>query len=221
MSRLLELRDVQKGLGHRSVLNGVDLEVHGGELVWLTGPNGSGKTTLLKVAAGLAPPSCGEVRWFGEPASSLLRARLGVLLDASFLYGELTAEENLLYYAKLYGLKPAREAVMHWLEQVRLHRDKHVLVKAFSKGMRQRLAIARAFLHQPDLLLLDEPYDGLDAASSHRLTGWLREFAEAGAGILLVSHDAGPFRELANRAVRLTQGRLVKGDLRCVFSVCC
>ena len=213
MNRVLELEGIQKNLGHRAVLNGADLTLAAGEIVWLAGPNGSGKTTLLKVAAGLTPPSRGAVRWFGKSPAVRLRARIGVLLDASFLYGELTAEENLLYYARLYGINNARKRAREWLERVRLHRDSGVLVKAFSKGMQQRLAIARACLHEPELLLLDEPYDGLDEPSSRRLTEWLQSFQSAGTGILLVSHDEAPFRQLSHSTVRLAQGRLSKGDV--------
>ena len=212
MSHVLELQAIHKTMGHRSVLSGAELTLDAGEIVWLIGPNGSGKTTLLKVAAGMTSPSKGAVRWFGAPMSSSLRARIGVLLDASFLYGELTAQENLYYYAKLYGLANERQLVSEWLEKVRLHRDRHVLVKAFSKGMKQRLAIARACLHQPELLFLDEPYDGLDEANSLRLTAMLQSLQSAGTSILLVSHEVAPIRELSVRAVKLIQGRLVKGD---------
>lgn len=212
MNHLLELVGVQKSLGHRSVLNGADLTIDAGDIVWMVGRNGSGKTTLIKVAAGMSTPGQGTVLWFGQRPTPRLRSRIGVLLDESFLYGELTAEENLLYYAKIYGLKDARKQVQDGLEQVRLHRDKHVLVKAFSKGMKQRLAIARTFLHQPEVLFLDEPYDGLDAASSQLLTSWLVNLQKAGAGILLVSHEANAFRELPLRTVKLAQGRLIEGD---------
>ncbi len=212
MSHLLELQGIQKSLGHRSVLNGADLTIDAGEIVWLVGPNGSGKTTLIKVAAGMSTPGKGTVSWFGNRPSPRLRARIGVLLDASFLYGELTAEENLFYYARIYGLQDARQKVQEWLERVRLHRDKHVLVKAFSKGMKQRLAIARAFIHQPEVLFLDEPYDGLDVASSQHLTAWLKAMREAGTGILLVSHEDTAFRGLSVRTLKLSQGRLIKGE---------
>ena len=212
MNRLLELVGIQKTLGHRSVLNGADLTIDAGEVVWMVGPNGSGKTTLIKVAAGMSTPGKGTVLWFGNRPSPKGRSRIGVLLDNSFLYGELTAEENLLYYAKIYGLTDARRQVQDWLERVKLHRDKHVLVKAFSKGMKQRLAIARTFLHQPEVLFLDEPYDGLDVASSQLLTSWIKTMREAGTGILLVSHEDATFRDLPLRTVKLAQGRLIKGD---------
>ena len=212
MSLLLELQGVQKNLGHRSVLTHADLTLNEGEIVWLAGSNGSGKTTLMKVAAGMTPPSKGVVYWFGQLPSASLRSRLGILLDASFLYGEMTAEENLLYYARLYGLPRANERVSEWLEKVKLHRDRHLLVKAFSKGMKQRLAIARACMHQPTLLFLDEPYDGLDEANSLRLTEWLQNLRRQGTGILLVSHAVAPIRNLPVRTVKLAQGRLVKGE---------
>lgn len=213
MTPVLEMIDVYKELGHRTVLNGVKLELAPGTVTWLAGANGTGKTTLVKVAAGLSAPSRGQVRWFGQTPAARERARLGVLLDGSFLYGELTAEENLLHYARLNGIKQPKSAVAHWLDEVKLQRDKRTPIKTFSKGMRQRLAIARTFLANPELILLDEPYDGLDEANSRRLTGWLEQFAGQGAAILLVSHDPGPFRRLPLQVLRLHQGKLGKGEL--------
>ncbi len=209
--RALELEGVVKALGHREVLHGVDLQLDAGEIVWLAGRNGSGKSTLLKVAADLTPVTRGVVRWFGAAPTAHLRTRIGVLLDASFLYGEMTAEENLIYYARLYGLEGKQKRVLEWLERFRLHRDRGVPIKTFSKGMRQRLAIARACLHEPQLLLLDEPYDGLDAAGSQILTEWLRTLQGAGTGVLLVSHAVAPFQDLTYRTLRLEQGRLYGG----------
>lgn len=205
---LLELTAVSKQIGERTLIHRVDMQVVGGEIVALTGANGSGKTTLLRLMAGLGRPTEGSVRLFGAEPGSKTRKRTGVLLDESFLYGELTAEENLLYYARLFRLVDPRVVVSTWLRRVELQREARQPVRSFSKGMRQRLGIARMALHNPDLMLLDEPFDGLDWYHALRLEQWLGQWREQGKGIVLVSHDADVVRRLATRVVRLTGGFL-------------
>ena len=207
MDEVLQLCGVTKEAGHRLLLAGVDRSLRRGEAVGLTGANGSGKTTLLRVIAGLSRPSSGRIRLFGEEPCARARRRLGVLLDASFLYGDLTAEENLLYYGRLYGVPDPRGKAAAWLQKVGLRRDARAPVRTFSKGMRQRLAIARTLLHDPELLLLDEPFDGLDARHAARLEEWLDEWTGART-VLLVGHDRAQLNRFCARTVRIAAGVL-------------
>src|SRR5258708_3593369 len=161
---MIETRSLKKSFGLRPVLRGVDLEVAPGECLALMGPNGAGKTTLLRILATLSKPSAGAVIVAGLPlpaAAGQVRRRLGVVAHQTLLYSDLTAEENLQFYARLYGLADARPRIAAVLEQVGLAHRRHDLVRTFSRGMQQRLAIARALLHDPEVLMFDEPDTGL------------------------------------------------------------
>lgn len=208
MAAIVELAGVGKEFAERSILHHVDFELNAGEIVALTGANGTGKSTLLRIMAGLSKPGEGRVRLFGKEPGSWSRTRIGVLLEEGFLYGDLTARENLVYYARLYGVQRPADAASEWLARIELTRDGDELVKTFSKGMRQRLAMARAALHQPRLFLLDEPFDGLDQRQSGRLARWIHEWGEAGCGVVLISHDERMVESLATRIVRLERGLL-------------
>lgn len=204
----IEMVSVSKEVGQRTLLSGIDFRLYGGEVVGLAGANGSGKTTLLRVMAGLSRPSQGSVRHFGRMPGPRTRARIGLLLDVSFLYGDLTAQENLEYYAQLYALAQPRERVAEWLRRVNLHRDARDMVRTFSKGMRQRLAIARAALHDPDVLLLDEPFDGLDERHTRVVEELIRLWAVQGRSVVLVSHDRAHLQFLTTRRVWIRAGYL-------------
>lgn len=208
MTPVIELSAVSKQIGERTLLHRIDFTLVSGETVALSGANGSGKTTVLKIMAGLSKPTDGTVRLFGQEPGAKARRRIGVLLDESFLYGDLTAQENLLYYARLYGLANPREVVQEWLHRVRLWHDARQLVKTFSKGMRQRLGIARAALHDPEVFLLDEPFDGLDVAHAASVEQWLREWQQQGRAVVLISHDERLTTRLATRQVRMEHGFL-------------
>lgn len=208
----LELIDVSRSFGRRKALSHVSLTCRAGEVVGLLGPNGSGKSTLLSITATLITPSAGEVRYGGRTArqaGAALRARLGLLAHDLHLYPELTARENLTFFAELYGLTDVRERVTGALTRAVLVDRADDLVSGFSRGMRQRLALERALLHGPRLVLLDEPFTGLDDASASVLIGRLKTLKAAGCLVLLATHDLDLAGEVLDKAVILRDGKLL------------
>jgi heme exporter protein A len=206
---VIETRKLAKAFGLKPVLRGVDLTVEPGQLTVLLGPNGAGKTTLLRILATLSRPTAGQVRVAGWPLPSgaaEARQRLGVVLHHPLLYGDLTAEENLRFYARLYGLDRPAERIEEELIQAGLTARRHDLVRTYSRGMQQRLAIARASLHGPSVWLLDEPYTGLDLAASDRLDERLRAAARRGSAVLMTTHDLARGLPLADRVLILARG---------------
>jgi len=209
---VLSVTDVHTYYGESHVLQGVTLTVERGTVTAVLGRNGAGKTTLLQVLALLQQPSEGELLYDGQPADKLetsFRRRLGFIGHESFLYDELTVEENLLFYARLYGLERARERIAEVLEEMALAHRRASLVRQLSRGLKQRLALARAWLHRPDLLLLDEPATGLDAPTRERLHGWLAGCHRQGRTVILSSHDLRESLRPATRVLLLEDGRLV------------
>jgi len=210
---VVETRGLVKRYGPLAALDGVDLRLEAGETVALLGANGAGKSTLLRLLATLTRPSAGTLRLFGRPVESatagLLRRRLGFLSHHTFLYDHLTGRENLLFYARLYGLPDPAEAARAALLQARLAERQDDRVATYSRGMQQRLALARVFLHAPEILLLDEPTTGLDRESAARLEERLRSERGAGRACLLATHDAPLAGRLATRVVALRSGRVV------------
>lgn len=209
---LVAARGVVKRYGMRMALAGLDLTVAPGEAVALLGPNGAGKTTLLRILALLARPTAGEVRIGGlDPArrGDAIRRQIGYLSHRTLLYGDLSARQNLAFYARLYGLSegPRRSAAL--LERVGLDGRGDDPVRTYSRGMQQRLAVARALLHAPRLLLFDEPYAGLDAAAAALLDGLLAEALASGCTLLMATHDLTRAQALCTRYVALERGRAV------------
>lgn len=206
------VRDVTRHYGRRRALARISLDCQAGEVLGLLGPNGAGKSTLLAILATLLTPSSGEVR-YGErtsrEAGPLLRARLGFLSHELHLYPELTARENLEFFARLHGLDRVASRVDAALERAGLAPRAADAVSGFSRGMRQRLALERALLHEPRLLLLDEPFTGLDDASVAALVGRLRGLREQGRIIVVVTHDLDVAEALLDRVAVLRDGRLV------------
>jgi len=209
---VIEARNLVKTFGPRTALSGVNLRVEAGEWLTLVGPNGAGKTTLLRILATLALPTSGEVHLFGlnsRRRDTAIRRQLGFLSHRSLLYDDLTAAQNLAFYGRVYGVSdgPARSAVM--LDRLHLAARQDDLVATYSRGMQQRLAVARALLHRPRLLLLDEPYTGLDLLAAESLTRLLAEINAAGCTILLSTHtlEGGAF--LGRRTLVLRQGRVI------------
>jgi heme exporter protein A len=203
-----------EGLGRRyGALRAVvdlDFEIRAGESLAIFGPNGAGKTTLVRLLATLLRPTAGRLRIFGEERPRpALRRRIGLLSHGSFLYGELTARENLRFYAALYGIADAEARIAAMLEEVEVEAWQERPVKTFSRGMEQRVALARAFLHDPDLLLLDEPYSGLDPRAADHLQGILQRFHGRAKTIVLTTHDIGRGLEVCDRAAILRGGRMV------------
>ncbi len=201
---------VSRNFGRRRVLRDVSLRCESGEIVAVLGPNGAGKSTLLSIAATLLQPSAGEVRYGDHTTASSgtdLRGRVGVLGHDLYVYPELTAAENLAFFGRLYGLADLSSRVGAALERSGLgHRDDPV--GRYSRGMRQRLALERALLHEPRLVLLDEPFTGLDDASTGALRTRLGQLRAAGCIVLLTTHDLETIEGLVDRAVVLQRATL-------------
>ncbi len=202
---------LRREFGGVPVLAGVDLEVAAGEVVALLGSNGAGKTTLLRVLATLLRPSGGTLRLFGEDASlrpPAARSRLGYVGHESGCYPDLSGRENLAFHAELHGVPDAAARVADLLRWAGLEDAGRRPARTYSRGMTQRLALARVLLHAPELLLLDEPYSGLDPAAATRLDGLLLELPRAGHAIVLSTHDVARMTPLATRVAILHRGRV-------------
>ena len=187
---MIRLNDVVKQYGLNPVLRGVDLSVEAGEFVTLVGPNGAGKSTLMGIIATLLRPSSGDVLvggWRLPEQADRVRRHIGLVSHNSLLYRDMTAAENLTFFAKLYQLEDAEARVIEALRKVGLFARQRDPVGTFSRGMVQRLTIARATLHEPDVLLLDEPYTGLDQEATQLLDELLREETARGRTILMLS----------------------------------
>lgn len=205
----IELEDVWKFYGDFPALRQLAMDVPEGACLALLGRNGAGKTTLLRILAGLTRPGRGVVRVLGaDPRDLQVRARMGVLGHGLALYEELSAMENLTLFARLYGLDGASQRAQRWLERVGLGSAAGSLVREFSRGMRQRLALARVFLHEPDVVLLDEPFTALDDRAAAALQEVLREALAQGRTVVLSTHQLREALELATHVALLVRGRL-------------
>jgi heme exporter protein A len=206
---MIEVKKLVKRFGLKTVLRGVDFHVQAGEFVALLGPNGAGKTTFLRILASLSRPSLGQVKvaGFALPAQSAqVRQRLGVVSHLPLLYGDLTAEENLQFYGRMYNIPALNERIDEVLDLIGLASRRRDMVRTFSRGMQQRLAIGRAVLHDPDVMLFDEPYTGLDQDASEMLDGVLTNVAAAGRTVVMTSHDLARAGDLATRFDILSRG---------------
>ncbi|MEW6253970.1 MAG: heme ABC exporter ATP-binding protein CcmA [Planctomycetota bacterium] len=211
--RTIEVRALTKTFGLNPVLRGLDLDVPRGEFLTLLGPNGSGKTTLLRILGALARPTSGTVRiggWELPGEAEFVRAQLGVVSHLPLLYDTLTAEENLFFFARMYNVprEMRRDRVETVLRRVGLARRARDVVATYSRGMQQRLAIARAILHDPAVLLLDEPYTGLDQDAAALLDELLREVAIGGRTVIMTTHDLRRGHALADRIAILSRGKI-------------
>ncbi len=206
----IEVQGVSKSFSSLEVLRGVTLTVEKGEAFALLGPNGAGKTTLIRIVATLLRQDSGEVRVLGydvreEPQE--VRRRIGVVSHNPFLYEELTARENLEFYARAYGVAESR--VDEMLKMVNLLEREDDLVSTFSRGMKQRLSIARALLHSPEVLLLDEPTTGLDLKGRRDFYNLLGKLLAEGTTLLMTTHHLDEAERLCTRGAVLLSGRVV------------
>jgi heme exporter protein A len=208
---LIEVQALVKAYEVIPVLRKLDLGVARGEFVALLGPNGSGKSTLLRLLCGLSKPTAGVIRiggWELPQEAHAVRAQIGLVSHKPLLYDNLSARENLTFFAQLYNLPPAKIGgrIDTLLADVGLAKRGGDLVRTFSRGMQQRLSIARALLHNPDILLLDEPYTGLDQDASFVLDKLLKDAREQGRTILMSTHDLTRAAGLASRVIILSRG---------------
>lgn len=209
---MIEIQHVSKRYGDIWALRDITLNVKAGTRLTLLGPNGSGKTTLIRILARLSYPSSGSLKMFGRDLNiqeDEVRKQIGVVSHASFLYPALTAAENLTFYAHMFGIVRPTETIESLLHEVGLFERQHDLVRTFSRGMQQRLAIARAILHQPTLLLLDEPYSGLDGSAVNLLQQILMGIHHEGRTIILTTHNYRSGLDFCDQAAVLVNGRLV------------
>ncbi len=206
----LTLTEVTRNFGRRRALNRVSLTARAGEMIGLLGPNGAGKSTLLSIVATLLAPTSGQVRYGDHDvhAGAALRARLGLLGHDLYIYPELSPAENLRFFANIYGLHDAERRIDEALDHAGLVHRRDDPVSGFSRGMRQRLALERALLHGPRLVLLDEPFTGLDDAATYALRQRLAALRDSGGIVLITTHDLETVEGIITRAVMLQNGVL-------------
>ncbi|MEN6536272.1 MAG: heme ABC exporter ATP-binding protein CcmA [Bryobacteraceae bacterium] len=205
----ISVQGVWKYFGDFPALRDITFDVEPGACLALLGRNGAGKTTLLRVLAGLLRPARGTIAILGEDARRReAQRRIGILGHGIAIYDELTAYENLHLFGQLYGLRDPRGTAIEWLEKTGLDRVRNGLVREFSRGMRQRLAVARAFLHDPAVLLLDEPFTALDDRAIGTLQSLLREALAGGRTIITSTHQLREALDLATHVALINRGRL-------------
>jgi heme exporter protein A len=206
---MIIVKKLVKRFGLKTILRGLDFSVESGEFVALLGPNGAGKTTFLRILATLSRPSLGVVKVASHHLpheAAQVRAKLGVVSHMPLLYPDLTAEENLRFYGRMYGIGNMEARITEVLEMVGLDNRRKDLVRTFSRGMQQRLAIGRAVIHDPEVMLFDEPYTGLDQDASEMLDEVLRSVAAEGRTVVMTSHDLARAEDLATRFDILSRG---------------
>ena len=216
-SQIIQVKKLIKRFGLKTVLRGLDFQVAQGEFVALLGPNGAGKTTFLRILASLSSPTLGDVRILGYSLpgqASAVRRILGVVSHQPLLYGDLTAEENLRFYGKMYGVPDLSQRINEVLDLIGLATRRRDLVRTFSRGMQQRLAIGRAVLHDPEVMLFDEPHTGLDQDACAMLDNVLQEIAARGRTVVMTSHDLARAADLASRFDVLSRGVIVASAQR-------
>ena len=214
---IIEITNLTKIYGLLPVLKSLDLTIYQGEFVALLGPNGSGKSTLLRLMSGLSKPTQGDIRiggWTMPAEAMAVRGQIGMVSHKALLYENLTAYENLNFFGKLYHLDASKreERIRDLLRQVGLHKRADSLVRTFSRGMQQRLSIARALIHEPDVLFFDEPYTGLDQDASELLDELLKTAHQNNRTIVMTTHQLQRVPLLATRAVILSRGKIAFQD---------
>ena len=212
----VEARGLSRRFGDRWALAGIDIALAGGECLVVFGPNGAGKTTLLRVLAGLLEPSRGEAHVDGMilPGDCDVRGRVGYISHHTMLYPALTALENVEFAARLQGLRSPRDAALSALDRLRIVDRARTPVRFLSRGLQQRVSIARAFVHNPRIVLLDEPYTGLDAAGAAALSSAIQQLKGAGAALVLVTHNIEEGLALATTVAVMHEGRFIRAEPR-------
>jgi heme exporter protein A len=210
----LNAHELVRRFGGRKAVNNVSLQLGVGQCLALFGPNGAGKTTLLRMLGGQLKPNSGHVELHGHrlPGSAATRHLVGLISHHTMLYSALTAVENVVFAAECHGIRNARAAAMSALERLRVSDRADTPVRFLSRGLQQRVSIARALVHAPRLVLLDEPYTGLDETGARALTRALEELLGVGATLVLVTHHLSEGLALANRAAIMLEGSLVRYD---------
>jgi heme exporter protein A len=210
---LIRAANLSKNLGTRTILKSINLQVSTGERIALMGANGSGKTTLLRLLASASRPTTGEIEWFGRKTTLIERKReIGLVGHESRLYPHLTAIENLSFAARMHALSNAKRQVEWWIESTGTKDFQHRLPTQLSRGMRQRLAIARGLIHHPKLMILDEPFSGLDAESRDWVIGVLLDRVRQDCALLFSTHDPLDIASLSACVVTLHAGRHQEGE---------
>ncbi|HEU4829643.1 MAG TPA: heme ABC exporter ATP-binding protein CcmA [Gemmatimonadales bacterium] len=214
---LLVAAGLSRAFGPLQALRGIDLALGAGETLVVFGPNGAGKSTLLRLLAGIMRPTSGEIRVGGRPVrpgDAASRRGIGLVSHQSFLYDDLSLLDNLVFAARLHGVEHPHDVARAALADAGLGARMHESPRALSRGLQQRVSIARALLHEPVLLLLDEPFTGLDSASAARLRSALARRASEGRAAVLVTHQLAEAWELATRVAVLSAGRRVLEERR-------
>lgn len=209
---LISLKQAVKTYGYLQALKKVDLDIFQGKFVTIFGPNGAGKSTLLKVLSMQSRLSSGEFLYKGisyKKLSDDFRKHFGIISHQLFLYGNLSALENLKFYGSLYGIKNPEKKGEELLKQLNIYKQKDDLVRTFSRGMLQRVSIARALIHNPDIIFLDEPYTGLDSFAAEKLSDILKEQLTNNKTIIMVTHNIETGLSLADTVVIMNKGRIV------------
>jgi heme exporter protein A len=216
MTQMLEAERLTRAFGGQRAVNDVTLELDVAECLALFGPNGAGKTTLLRLLAGLLKPTSGTARINGQVlrGEAAARAQVGFISHQSMLYPALTVRENVELTARLYGLRDARAAAESVLRDIHVLDRADVPVRALSRGLQQRVSIARALVHRPRVLLLDEPYTGLDARGAGALTETLARVRGDGATLVLVTHNIAEGLNVATHAAVMHGGRVLRVERR-------
>ena len=216
MTHALQADGLTRSFGGRRAVVDVGLELDVGECLALFGPNGAGKTTLLRLLAGLLKPTAGAARINGQllRGDAAARAQVGFISHQSMLYGPLTVRENVELAARLYGVREPAVATTHALREMRVLDRAESPVRSLSRGLQQRVSIARAMVHRPRVLLLDEPYTGLDALGAATLTEMLARLRGDGATLVLVTHNIAEGLEVATQAAVMHRGRVVRRERR-------
>lgn len=210
--------NITKKIGSKSILRGIDLNIRQGEFITVFGPNGAGKSTLLKILSLQMKPSAGTLTLNGLDAGEApgaARGMVGVISHQTFLYDNLTAYENLAFYGRMYGLDNLKDRIHEVIKEVGLEFSLNDSVRTFSRGMQQRLAIARATLHRPEVLFMDEPYTGLDQQAAEILNGVLENLNIKDRTVFMITHNFDQGLELSDRAIIIMNGRIAyEGEAR-------